>query len=429
MNPHFKRAELLFHQSRFDLAEEQLRLALADDPDYAAAHGLLALCLLQKQNAEDATTEALRAVELAPEMPFSFYVLALVFLRRNRLEDAENAAKRAIELNPYDADLHQILGGVYMALRRWPAALERADEGLRLDAEHIGCSNLRAMALVKLGRKNEAEKVVEGVLSRDPEDAFSHANQGWTALHQNDPRKALVHFREALRLDPTLEFAQAGMVEALKARHLVYRLMLRWFLWMSTLGRKWQWAMVLALFFGTRMIGDAAVRNPDLGPILWPVWGLLIGFCLMSWLADPLFNLMLRLNRFGRHILNREQIWAANATGICLLAALSFLAYGLIEDHSVFLMMALATGVYLIVVTGLFRVPKGPRRLGMGLAAIFLAGTATQAFWLMFKAYSQHPALAEPKLRSAWSCLDIYFPGVMFFSIATNILMSIRQQR
>jgi hypothetical protein len=29
----------------------------------------------------------------------------------------------------------------------------------------------------------------------------------------------------------------------------------------------------------------------------------------MSWVADPLFNLMLRLNRYGKHILKRDQIW------------------------------------------------------------------------------------------------------------------------
>ena len=54
-------------------------------------------------------------------------------------------------------------------------------------------------------------------LGRNPENAHTNANQGWSLLHGGQPGKALEHFREALRLDPDLEFARAGMVEALKA--------------------------------------------------------------------------------------------------------------------------------------------------------------------------------------------------------------------
>ena len=419
MNPHFERAELLYRQSRYDTAEDELRRCMADDPDFAPAHALLALCMLARESFADATDCAQRAVGMAPDVPFPHYVLAQVMMARNRFEEAEQSARQAVELNPYSADLHQMLGDAYFAQRRWPSALEEAEEGLRLDAEHIGCANLRAMALVKLGRKDEADKVLEGVLARDPEDGYSHANQGWTALHQNDPKKALEHFREALRLEPTLEFAQAGMVEALKARYFIYRLMLRWFLWMSSLGRRWQWVFILVLFFSTRIIRNLAQDNPNLGPILWPMWGILIGFSLMTWIADPLFNLMLRMNRYGRHILNRDQIRGANAIGICILAAVAFLAYGLIENQFVFLLMALVTGVYLLVVAGYFKVPPGKHRALMGAGALFLAGVAAYAFWLIF----------EKRVAESGACLNIYFPGILVYSIGANVLMGLRQER
>ena len=45
-----------------------------------------------------------------------------------------------------------------MGRRRWAAALATADRGLALDPEHAQCTNLRAMALVQLGRKDEAEQ-------------------------------------------------------------------------------------------------------------------------------------------------------------------------------------------------------------------------------------------------------------------------------
>ena len=89
------------------------------------------------------------------------------------------------------------------------------------------------MALVQLGRKDEAQQTLGSALANDPENALTHANQGWALLHRGDHAKALEHFREALRIDPELDWARAGIVEALKARHLIYRVMLRFFLWMG----------------------------------------------------------------------------------------------------------------------------------------------------------------------------------------------------
>ena len=104
---------------------------------------------------------------------------------------------------PHDADFFALLGNIQFAQRDWPAALDAAEKGLDFDAEHVGCNNLRAMALTKLGRTAEAGATLASTLARDPEDPSSHANQGWNLLHEGEPAKALEHFREALRRDPS----------------------------------------------------------------------------------------------------------------------------------------------------------------------------------------------------------------------------------
>jgi tetratricopeptide (TPR) repeat protein len=433
MNPHFERAQLLYQQGRYEQAEESLRRSLTDEPDFALAHAFLALCMVERKAWKDATDESERAIGLAPDNPFTHHVYARVMLERNLVDEAEKAAKQAVELDPYDADLHYTLGAVQMAQRRWPAALEQADEGLRLDAEHIQCANLRAMALVKLGRKGEADHVMKGVLSRDPDDAFSHANQGWTALNQSDPKKALEHFREALRLDPTLEYAQAGMIEAMKARYLIYRLMLRWFLWMSQLGTKWQWGIILALYFGTRAIGNAAATNPDLAPVLWTIWGLLIAFGVMTWLATPLSNLLMLLNRYGKHILTRDQKLGAICVGLCLLLSLSILAYSFVApdrlSRALGIRFAIVSGLYVIVMAALFQVPTGRPRWAMAAAAAGLAAIAIYGFWQMYSALDLPPAIALPMIKDGAATLDKYYPGVLIFNIVSNVLAVARFER
>ena len=59
------------------------------------------------------------------------------------------------------------------------------------------------------------------------------------------PPPADTRVREALRIAPENEYARHGLVEALKARHLVYRMMLAYFLWMARLSSKARWAVVI----------------------------------------------------------------------------------------------------------------------------------------------------------------------------------------
>src|SRR5262249_2378545 len=133
-------------------------------------------------------------------------------------------------------------------------SLEAAERGLNAEAGHTGCANLRAMALNQLGRGAEAGRALHDALAQDPENAVTHANQGWTALQTGDAKKALEHFREALRLDPTNDWAKSGMVESLKAQYFVYRLMLKYQFYMSRLSGRRQWWTLIGIYVVARII-------------------------------------------------------------------------------------------------------------------------------------------------------------------------------
>ncbi len=212
MNPNLERALLLFQQSRHELAENELRQALASEPDDAYAHALLALCLSEREKFDEATSEARQAIQLAPDFPFAHYAHAHVLYDRNRYPEALAAIQEAIRLDSTDADYFSLLASIHFHERRWSGALQAAEQGLQFDPEHIGCTNLRAMAMVKLGRKAEAGATIDAALAKNPDNAITHANQGWTLLEKGEPKKALEHFRESLRLDPTNEWARHGIV-------------------------------------------------------------------------------------------------------------------------------------------------------------------------------------------------------------------------
>ncbi len=429
MSHHLDRALILFEQSRLDLAEKELRLALSAEPDHPRAHALLALCLAKREKFADATEEARRAIALAPDQPFCHYVMGSVLHERHRFDEAAEAVEEAIRLYPEAADFWALLAAIRFNQRRWPAALEAAQTGLSHDAEHTGCNNLRAMALVKLGRKAEAGVTIDAALARDPEDAFSHANMGWTLLHQGDSKKALEHFREALRIDPTMEFARAGIVEALKARNIIYALMLRYFLWMSSLSRRAQWLIIIGGFIGYRYLFSLVEDKPELGPWLWPVLGAYIAFAIMTWIADPLFNLTLRLSRFGRMALSREQRSASNwLGGYLILLAVSTLAW-ILSDHFWF---ELNVGLWLMLglpFAGTIRLSAGwPRQVMIGLTTVL----ALLALVLLFMetAVSLNPEWDGPEVdrtfRVVFSCFTW---GVILSTWAAMILAGVQLRR
>lgn len=373
MSAHLARAELLFQQSRFDLAENELRQELTTDPDQPHAHALLGLCLAHREQFAEATREAREAVHLAPDYPFAHYVLGHILHDRHLLNEAEKAAREAIRLDP-DASAHRsLLAGICFDKGDWSAALAVAEEGLELDPEDVGCANLKSMALVKLGRKQEAARTLDGVLSRDPENEISHANQGWTYLEQRKPDKALEHFREALRLNPNLDWARAGMVEALKARYLVYRLLLAYFLWMAKLSGKASWAIIIGGYIGYRALRELADNHPALAPWIWPILYAYVAFVIMTWVGVPLSNLALRLNRFGRMALSRDQVIASNWIGGTLLITLILFALWIVTDDNAFGLAALLCSPLILPISGIFGCPGGWPRVVMTLYTVVLA--------------------------------------------------------
>jgi tetratricopeptide (TPR) repeat protein len=351
MSSHIERAQLLIHQSRYELAAKELQKALAGDPDEPVAHALMAVCLAEQKNFDQAYKEARKAVTLAPDLPYAQYVLAYVRFHQDLLPEAEQAVNKALQLDPWDADYFALLAQIKYQQRKWRDAIEAAERGLEIDAEHLGCANLRAMALNQIGRGEEAGRLLEAALAQDPENALTHANQGWTALQRGDARSALEHFRESLRLDPTNDWSRAGMVEALKARYFVYRVMLKYHFLMSRMSGRAQWVVLIGLYFVSRII-----------PFLFIPYLIFVFF---TWTADPLSNLLLRLNRYGRLLLKKEEIAASNLVGGLLLAAAVSLVVAALTMKVPAVIAAAGCMMMTIPVAGSFSIEKPKYRKAM----------------------------------------------------------------
>jgi Flp pilus assembly protein TadD len=344
-------------------------------------------------------------------MPFTHYAAGIVFQERNRFGEAEAAAREAIRLDPEDADYWSLLAQCLFSQQKWKDALEAADAGLKFNPEHSSCINLRAMALVKLGDKAGAAATIEQDLRRNPHNALSHANQGWTLLHQNDPKKALEHFREALRLNPNNEWARDGMIQALKAHHLIYRMMLRYYLWMSRFTRKGQWGLIIGFWVGMQVLRAVEQQYPGLAPFIYPVMAAYVVFVFAGWLADPIFSLSLMFSRFGRYLLSRTQQVGCVVVGGLLLGALVMVPVGYFEDMPIIFLAGLFMGLLTLPTSAAYKARERMQLVMMTVYTAACAGAAVVAMGLLLADNESGLGVLQ---GVAWGCV--------LSSLASNVL-------
>lgn len=424
MSPQLQRALVLHEQGRHELAEKELRQHLATEPSDGFAHALLAISLLEEEQRDAAEESARQAIADAPDLAYAHYAHARVLSDRDRDEAAALAIQEAIRLEPTDADYHGVHAAIQFDCQRWTEALAAAETGLQFDPEHVLCNNLRAMALVKLGRKAEAGETIRATLARDPDDPFSHANQGWTLLEQGNRDQALEHFRESLRLDPTHEWARAGLVEAIKAGNALYAVMLKYFLWVQKLSGRARWGILLAAYFGNRLLGALSHANPDWSAWITPIRVLYLAFALLTWLAAPIFNLMLFLHPLGRHALDKDQRSQAIWVGVCLFLGLGALGlWGVAGRSGGYLLAAVVLGLLAIPTSAIFLCARGwPRRV---MTAITLVLAASGCSALILNSIA-HPAKESLAGQSGMLVLGGFLAGSLLSPWVANWLVTRR---
>jgi Flp pilus assembly protein TadD len=344
---HYDRATLLMEQSRHDLAEKELHLALASNPNDGSSHALLSLCLTAQGSFRQGERAAREAIGLAPDLADGHYALACALRQRNLLAPAASAMREALRLRPNCASYLGSLAEIRLNQQRWSEALTIAEQGLSAEPDHRVCASIRAMALSYLGRPEEAEGSLVESLGRDPSCGMTHANRGLALLRQGRSREALDVLREAVRLQPQDDQTRHLYRYALKAQWPIARFAFAY--------QDWQvrhpdltWLMAILVLWAPL----ATWVLPELAPASATFWGLVIVFYVLAvvafWVADPATDVVLRFDGEGRHALTRAERVAGTIVSLCVaiaigLAAVGFAtaAYSLVESSVVLLLVCL----------------------------------------------------------------------------------------
>jgi tetratricopeptide (TPR) repeat protein len=364
MGKAYDRGLLLYEQERWDLALQEFRADLTDEPNNGRSQAFAALCLKALGRLGPATEVAREAISLEPHEPFCYYALALIFKERNRFKEAQDAITQALELRPDHAEYLGLAALLWAQQKEWQRALELATRGLELQPTNRLCGHARALALVKTGKMAQARELLDAMLERDPDNALVQANLGWVALERNDREAALRAFRESLRIDPELEWSRDGLVEALKLRYPLYGMLLRYFLWMGRRKPSERWAVAGGLYMLHRALSEFARRNPRVKPWLMPFLWCYRLFAYFTWVGRPFGNLLLRATAYGRGVLTPDETVESNLFGGLLFGSVASMAAFKVTHAEAWLLIFLVCFTLPIPLTATYTCEDGwPRQL------------------------------------------------------------------
>jgi tetratricopeptide (TPR) repeat protein len=327
------KVSILIKQKRYAEAERMLKELVAADSTDVQCLALLAEVNLLQDRLDVARNIVSNAIGIAPDEPVLFYIKSRIAMEEEKYQDAEQDIRQALALEPGDADYVALLAHINVTRKQYQEGLDIANKALEIDAENLLALNTRSTALLKLNRSQESFNTIEGALREAPNNAYTHANYGWGLLEKGDRKKALEHFREALKSDPNFKYAQSGMVEALKASNPIYRLFLKYAFWMSNLTSKYQWFVIIGFYFGTKALRTLANANEALAPFLMPVIIVLTLVAFSTWVINPIGNLFLRFSKYGQFLLDKEEKMSSNFVAISfVLCVLGLAAYFALSD-------------------------------------------------------------------------------------------------
>ena len=191
---HWVRGMRAFGKGRFAEAVREYRTSVALDPRNPVPLTDLGSALARMGDLEGAAREYAQALRVSPGNPMLHYYLGTTLMGLQSEEDAARQYRRAIEANPGFMEAHFQLANLLMRLRRYQQAIPHykavaeldsgfgsripagSSRGGQIQQMSILAHFMRAMALVRLSRHEEALAVLEKGLQVFPGHAdMTHA--------------------------------------------------------------------------------------------------------------------------------------------------------------------------------------------------------------------------------------------------------------
>jgi tetratricopeptide (TPR) repeat protein len=125
-----------------------------------------------------------------------------VLLQLKRYKDAEAELREALAAEPGNARMHMVLSHVLNCQGRHTHALQEAETAIGLAPDYAPPHSYRALALLSLGRADEALQAIQEALRLDAAEPGYYAIASYIHICRRDWQASLVKAEEGLRCNP-----------------------------------------------------------------------------------------------------------------------------------------------------------------------------------------------------------------------------------
>lgn len=159
------KAEEALIQDLLDEAAASCRTALKTDPNNAKAYVCLGVNAFKRNALMDAEAYFLKSVELDPR-DGGHIELGALYVQMGRYEEAKTELLQATKLNKNDARAYVELANLYLLTSDTAEAIRQCNRALAIDPNDDGTNRGLAIALMRDGKYEEAEKVLRAAIPR-----------------------------------------------------------------------------------------------------------------------------------------------------------------------------------------------------------------------------------------------------------------------
>jgi len=208
--------------NEFDKAHARVDQALGSYPNVSWLHFLKGQIYRLQSNGTAAEAEFRRALEIDPSYLPAYSSLAEIFITSNQVDKAIEEYNKILKIRPDNPTVYTLIGMLEDSRQNYDAAIDKYKKALELDQNAVIAANNLAWsyAVNNKGNLDEAVRLAQTVVQRNPNVAGFADTLGWVYYKKNLYAAAVEQLQKAVALDEAAARASNGSPSATYQYHL-----------------------------------------------------------------------------------------------------------------------------------------------------------------------------------------------------------------
>jgi len=194
---------LYARNKEFDKAQARIDQTLGSYPNMASLHYLKGQVFGYQQNSQMMEAELNKAMELDPNYLPAYSSLAALYIQSNQQDRAIAQYQKVISLRPENSTPYVLIGMLEDQRKNYDVAADNYRKALEKDPNSIIAANNLAWLYASTGKGNldEAVRLAQGVVQKNPNVAGFVDTLGWVYYKKNLHTAAVEQLRKAVSMN------------------------------------------------------------------------------------------------------------------------------------------------------------------------------------------------------------------------------------